>query len=932
MAQRINFFLPYLRQGITTLADHDTVPGKRMDIPVKLTISASGNEGNPRFVDKKITLLGPGDILGINSNVISRTSPPAHTTNFEAALSPFLQFSEPDFLWRFSSRRTGDKKNWIPWLCLIVLKQQDGQEEGEFVKAEATIKALPPQIQLMPNAILPDLKELWRWAHIHTMETDGSSSQQIANSIKAGPNKVACRLLSPRRLKPQTKYHAFLIPTFKVGAEAAMGIGDGVTDRTVLTWETPADGAGKTLPYYFDWEFSTGTRGDFENLVRKLTPRDLVEMGVRTIDCGNPGYGMDEASGLQLQMEAALKSLDTEYQAWGMDAPDGTNDLSTKKQEQLTNLLNKREEKINGETKIRVTPPVYGEWHASRQGEPLGPEGRLRKSWLDELNLDFRHRAAAGLGVQFVKENQETLMKAAWEQLSAIKKVNEELNVGRFGREVSQKMYTRIANMEPTQVLRIASPMKDKIAIEPSKTLATVLNTSNITANMLQLKSKKYFSKGGVARLKTTFTPVDTLDVVDRHFKVKSLKNILDLNPGTRPLPPVIAFKKIAWPEGIVDATISSLNPKNTIESGIVNRVGRFRQIENEVNGTAPDNTVDPLHPVVWHPEFHRPMYRFLRDLSQEHILPGLDKVLQNTIGLLQTNRRFIEAFMLGLNHEMASELRWREFPTNMRGSYFRSFWDTSIYSVDEAEKIQFRTTRIGIKLLADIQKQYGADFNTFPKIEEAYTRGDPSDKEKEIATAYETAIEKWLLTREEDKDIEKIADWGEDERLGDHPARGNPNNAEEDENRLVLLIRGELLLKFKNTLIYLVKNKGGKPDLDQEATRLFPVFEGELPPDIVFLGFPVKEAEGADYFVVFEERVNELRFGLDETPEGVEPGTGQNNFSWEHFPSLPPEGYLDANQPTIFTEEWNNAAFIGKVMLQKQVRAYVKLETLLPG
>jgi hypothetical protein len=251
---------------------------------------------------------------------------------------------------------------------------------------------------------------------------------------------------------------------------------------------------------------------------------------------------------------------------------------------------------------------------------------------------------------------------------------------------------------------------------------------------------------------------------------------------------------------------------------------------------------------------------------------------------------------------------------------------------VDEAEKIQFRTTRIGIKLLADIQKQYGADFNTFPKIEEAYTRGDPSDKEKEIATAYETAIEKWLLTREEDKDIEKIADWGEDERLGDHPARGNPNNAEEDENRLVLLIRGELLLKFKNTLIYLVKNKGGKPDLDQEATRLFPVFEGELPPDIVFLGFPVKEAEGADYFVVFEERVNELRFGLDETPEGVEPGTGQNNFSWEHFPSLPPEGYLDANQPTIFTEEWNNAAFIGKVMLQKQVRAYVKLETLLPG
>jgi hypothetical protein len=98
-----------------------------------------------------------------------------------------------------------------------------------------------------------------------------------------------------------------------------------------------------------------------------------------------------------------------------------------------------------------------------------------------------------------------------------------------------------------------------------------------------------------------------------------------------------------------------------------------------------------------------------------------------------------------------------------------------------------------------------------------------------------------------------------------------------------------------------------------------------------VFIGFPVKKEKAAEYFVVFEERMTEMRFGLDETPEGNEPETGINNFSWEHFPTLPPEGYLDGNQPTIFTQEWENAAFIGKVMMQKQVRAAIELEELLP-
>ena len=77
-------------------------------------------------------------------------------------------------------------------------------------------------------------------------------------------------------------------------------------------------------------------------------------------------------------------------------------------------------------------------------------------------------------------------------------------------------------------------------------------------------------------------------------------------------------------------------------------------------------------------PRVPGPMYEPLRDMSQDWLLPGLDKVPPNTITVLETNPRFIESYMVGLNHEMARELLWREYPTDQRGTYFRQFWDLS--------------------------------------------------------------------------------------------------------------------------------------------------------------------------------------------------------------------------------------------------------------
>jgi hypothetical protein len=83
----------------------------------------------------------------------------------------------------------------------------------------------------------------------------------------------------------------------------------------------------------------------------------------------------------------------------------------------------------------------------------------------------------------------------------------------------------------------------------------------------------------------------------------------------------------------------------------------------------------DPLQPVMASPVFRDPMYEPLRDLSEQWLLPGLENVLLDTATLVETNPPFVAAYLVGLNHEFARELLWREYPTDQRGTYFARFW-----------------------------------------------------------------------------------------------------------------------------------------------------------------------------------------------------------------------------------------------------------------
>ena len=247
------------------------------------------------------------------------------------------------------------------------------------------------------------------------------------------------------------------------------------------------------------------------------------------------------------------------------------------------------------------------------------------------------------------------------------------------------------------------------------------------------------------------------------------------------------------------------------------------------------------------YPEIDLPMYEPLDDMSSEYLVPNIQLLEVNSITLLETNQKFIEAYMVGLNHEFARELLWREYPTDQRGSYFRQFWD-----------------------VAGFLAEPGAD---------------PAAQ------------------RERLRDIPELHTWSPGTGLGEHDHREEQGDKEEE---VVLAIRGELLKKYPTAVIYAhraawERTSGGAID-KSKPRKLADLARRQAAratwsrrrstrrrwhPDIYFFGFDLtaETAKGGQdvggeedpgWFFVIKERPGEPRFGLD-LPQAAPQGADQH-------------------------------------------------------
>ena len=117
---------------------------------------------------------------------------------------------------------------------------------------------------------------------------------------------------------------------------------------------------------------------------------------------------------------------------------------------------------------------------------------------------------------------------------------------------------------------------------------------------------------------------------------------------------------------------ISALEPGLTFTNRISGRLG-------QLPAWLPDDWfADQLvQPIMAAPVFNRPMYEALDSYDRQWLIPGLAKLAESdVVTVLVSNPTFIEAFLVGLSHELGRELLWRGYPTDQRGTYFRRFWN----------------------------------------------------------------------------------------------------------------------------------------------------------------------------------------------------------------------------------------------------------------
>ncbi|MHB9005828.1 MAG: hypothetical protein ACYDC1_02755, partial [Limisphaerales bacterium] len=430
-------FLPWVRQGVAgAIRDPDTLTTAHRGA-AQLAVTLSINEAP--LAPVAVRLRGPADVTGLDPAQIVRRDPPPGSRDFEPNYFAGIEFARPDFPWLFTPLRAGVEARLRPWLCLVVVRPGEGVTLRPAIDGPLPVLDLAPPAQ--PIVELPDLRESWAWAHAQAAATPEAAP--VGAALDGAEALALSRLLCPRLLEPDTDYLACVVPAFELGRRA--GLGDPVADRDVdaaaalaPAWDLTAGPSRVQLPVYHHWTFRTGSGGDFESLVRRLTPRAApAGFGRQTMAIGQPGFELpaDFPPAAMLDLRGALQPMTEpdEVPPW----PAGT---ETPFKKALADIVNApgRSETVEPAADPLFAPPLYGRWHAARATVTPGAA-----TWIDSLNLDPRDRVVAGLGTQVVQQHQEALMAAAWEQAGELQRANQRVRQLQLGLAASTSLHAR---------------------------------------------------------------------------------------------------------------------------------------------------------------------------------------------------------------------------------------------------------------------------------------------------------------------------------------------------------------------------------------------------------------------------------------------------------------------------------------------------------
>ena len=671
-------FLSHVARGFGAMA---SALGTDDQHKLSITLDVTGQpSGETHALTQQVAMSRPCDVAGVVPGAIFRTDPDHRgmIENFEPNYLACIEFAAIDLPWRFSTARETSGRR-APWLALIVLAKDEFSFFAGGRGSDGAVRL--PRVRIdEPARVLPPSDQLGAWAHGQVAGDLGGTATGDDLSALDGADLTATRsrLIAARRLAPKVEYFACLVPTTECGRLRGLDPDAPHDHVTGPAWSNSLTGP-LDLPLYFHWRFATAGRGDLESMARQLSPHSAgADAGWRDMHVAAQAYGIPAAI-LPQRLGSALVAPE----------PVQTSDQPEALTLALTAALNAPDNlATNPSTDLlaapALAPPLYGQVAAQTTrvlpdaGDVSPPISAQDTPWFHQLNNTLVHRAAAGLGVDVVRRNQEPLVAEAWRQVGALDQADRKINQAQFGLLASTSMHTRVfTKLAPEALLMLTRPTHAALRHPDDISLAQDIADSAIGRLVASPKTRAALAKRGALRAALArdtvnfepYTALATLTQSDRSpprsfekiVHDPALAAVLTADGATTaaPAPQPANLMQLA------DEVRAALQPKLTLPPRVDAQIGGL--------DVGPDLTA--LNPPG--PEFDTPMFAPLRDISVSHLFAGLGDMPAESVALLGMNTAFIEAYFAGLNHEMGRELLWRGFPVASLGAtFFRQFWE----------------------------------------------------------------------------------------------------------------------------------------------------------------------------------------------------------------------------------------------------------------
>lgn len=760
-------FTSWQRSGLYDLVADPTPHGGRLVGRLQLDLS---DRRGPDVATGGVPfhLVAARDVAALGPRAILRTAPPHLARDAETTKLVHVEFREPDLPWRYApAKAAGDRLP--PWLVVLVGTVAELRVDGPAVAV------------LQPSVLAAhDLADSPRWAHVQ----DGRTS----------------RLLSPRRLDPQTEYVAVLVPAFDDAGQPAWAAG-----------RSPA-----TLPVLHSWRFWTGEEGDFETLAFQITPRAVAGLGRAPLAYDRGAVHAD------LSVRGAITTL-------GID-PDGEPEALAR-----TDLA-----ALVAQVRALTDPLGRGIVALPDYGRPwVDPATAV---WTGTLNADPRYRGTAGLGLWMGLEAQDELVDAATRQLGALGLAGHLVGQLALGLTAARSLWDRRLSADPARRLDVLSPLLRRMRTPTGTAMGAVSGPAGpLEPALFSSASRRLLRRGSawtrhgatgyaarpavLAEANRCPSPADRpaglphLDGIARDLGLPPLAELdgrivqdppwVDpdhlLDPGD-----LISFLDPILPRGErPPCAPPDLDRVGAVVAAAVDPHGPLppavRRVRDRISGIDLGDLGPPEVPVG----LDLPTWTLLRDRAKEWILPGIGTLEKHSVVAMQTNPTFIDAYLVGLNTQLQNELHWRNLPIDRRATPLLMFWGHVDFATGrrEAEIRPLDTWDLGTDL-GDLDHQ-------------VLQPGDTTGK-RDLVLVFRTDL-----------------------------FRRYPRT-------LVYLVKPTP--SADDALLATPQFSYAPAD---KANRRFlgPIFQGALAPDVVFFAFDVDPSTLDQYWVVLDEPPSELRF-----------------------------------------------------------------------